>query len=82
MGDRIGKILKTLPEKQRKQLIAIMELIIAGKFFGMDMKKLKGHPDAYRVRKGDFRMIFTMPRHGDIRIIAIERRTDTTYGRI
>jgi mRNA-degrading endonuclease RelE of RelBE toxin-antitoxin system len=79
MGDRIEKILRTLPAKQRKQLIVLIELIIAGKFQGMDVKKLKGHESAYRVRKGNFRIIFIMPNSDEIRIIALERRTDTTY---
>jgi mRNA-degrading endonuclease RelE of RelBE toxin-antitoxin system len=79
MGDRIKKILAKLSAVQRQKLIELIELIISARFSGLDMKKLKGHANAYRVRKGDFRVIFTMTDRSDIRIIALERRTDTTY---
>jgi len=79
MGDRIQKVLAKLSKKERQKLIELIELITAGRFSGMDTKKLKGHTGAYRVRKGTFRIIFTLTDNHDIRIIAVERRTDTTY---
>ncbi len=79
MGDRIEKVLAKLSAKERAKLIELIGLIISGRFSGMDMKKLKGHASAYRIRKGDFRIIFTMTSQNNIRIIALERRADTTY---
>jgi mRNA-degrading endonuclease RelE of RelBE toxin-antitoxin system len=79
MGDRIEKALAKLSAKERRKLIELIGSIVSGRFSGMDLKKLKGHAGAYRVRKGDFRVIFTMTDCSNIRIIALERRTDTTY---
>lgn len=79
MSDRIEKALANLSVKERTKFIALLELIVSGQFFGLDMKKLKGHAGAYRVRKGNFRVIFTMTDTSDIQIIVLERRADTTY---
>lgn len=78
MGDRIEKVLAKLSLKERRKLIELITCIVSGRFSGMDMKKLKGHANAYRVRKGDFRIIFTLTSNSNVRIIALERRTDTT----
>lgn len=79
MGDQIEKILSKLSSKERKKLIALIEQILSGQYAGMDMKKLKGHAGTYRVRKGNFRVIFIQRDNEEIRVIALERRTDTTY---
>ncbi len=79
MSDRIKKILAQMSRKEREQIIDLIETILQRRFSGLDMKKLKGHGSAYRVRKGDFRIIFTMSVDHEIRIVALERRTDTTY---
>ena len=42
------------------------------------MKKLKGYENIFRVRKGKLIIIFSKEK-GDIFILAIERRRDTTY---
>lgn len=79
MGDRIQKILASLSAKDRKRLTELLELIARGDLDGLDVKKLKGHGSAYRVRRGDFRIIFTMDDPDRPVIIALERRSDTTY---
>ena len=45
----------------------------------MDVKKLKARDDVYRARKGDLRVIFRRADDGQIFILAVERRSDTTY---
>lgn len=79
MGDKITKFLRALPEKQQRQLIEIMEQIFSGNFTGLDVKKLTGRDQTYRVRKGDFRIIFLRKGDEEPRITAVERRSDTTY---
>lgn len=57
------------------------EILLAlqrGALGNLQIKKLKGCEDIYRVRKGDLRIIFRKD-HDDIFILAIERRSDTTY---
>ncbi|NQV12534.1 hypothetical protein HQ524_04175 [Candidatus Uhrbacteria bacterium] len=79
MVDRMKKNLATFSKRDRKRLLEIMKRIIDGDMHGLDIKKLKGRNLAFRVRKANFRIIFAKQQNGDIRIIAIERRSESTY---
>ena len=76
--DQIQKALKKLGAKERQQLEQLLDLIAQGKLQGLDVKKLVGKPHVYRVRKGDLGIIFEQV-GADIRILALERRSTTTY---
>ena len=76
--DRIAKFLKKLLPKEKDALKDIIAKVLAHDFSGLDVKKLKGEENKFRVRKGDTRIIFR--KDGDnIFILSIERRGDTTY---
>lgn len=77
--DRIAKALKKLSTKEREALKTILENIVAKNLDGLDIKKLKGHEHIYRVRKGDIRVIYRVADDGTTKILAIERRSNTTY---
>lgn len=79
MSDRIQKALQKLSVKERRWVIGLIESILAQKFAGLDVKKLKGHAHIYRVRKGDLRIIFTLVPQAEPVILAIERRSESTY---
>jgi mRNA-degrading endonuclease RelE of RelBE toxin-antitoxin system len=79
MTDRITKALNKLSPKEQKSLAELLQKIKKGQLESLDVKKLKGRTDLYRVRKGDLRVIFRRTDAGDIFILAVERRTDTTY---
>jgi len=68
--------------RERERVVILIKAILAGKLTGMEIKKLKGHSEVYRIRKGDIRIIFRLPKIGEPAIIAIERRSDTTYHEI
>lgn len=76
--DQIEKALRKLTAKERKQLERLLALIEAGHFQGLDVRKLVGQEHVYRVRKGDLRIIFSV-RKRSITVLALERRTTTTY---
>ena len=78
MPDKIEKALRNLSDKERQRLKIILAAIKDGRLDGLDVVKLKGYDDIYRVRKGDLRIIFRWTRVGII-ILTIERRSDTTY---
>lgn len=44
----------------------------------LDIKKLKGREDVFRIRKGKLRIIFIYKKQ-KIYILSIERRSDNTY---
>ena len=79
MVDRIDKELGKLGKKQIDVFKKLLGMILAGNLTGLDVVKLKGHPDIYRVRKGTHRTIFTKDKDGLITVIAFEHRSDTTY---
>jgi mRNA-degrading endonuclease RelE of RelBE toxin-antitoxin system len=44
----------------------------------LDIKKLKGRDDIFRVRKGDIRIMYRFEKE-KIFLLSIERRNDNTY---
>ncbi|MFZ2682285.1 MAG: type II toxin-antitoxin system RelE/ParE family toxin [Patescibacteria group bacterium] len=82
MVDRIRKILRQLLPKDLKRLQEVVQKVHDNDVIGLDVKKLEGRDDVYRVRKGDFRIIFQRVPGKENLIIAIERRSDTTYNEL
>lgn len=77
--NKIQKFLKKLSLRERIEIEKILNLIYHQKFQGLDIKKLKGRNDIYRVRKGQLRIIFLILEKGNIYLIDISKRNDTTY---
>ncbi len=76
--DKITKALKKLSLNEQKQLKIILMKIKETKFEGLDLKKLKGRDNIFRIRKGSLRIIFLL-KNKNIRILSVERRSDNTY---
>ena len=76
--DKISKFLKKLPKDSRYRLEQLISQILGGDLSELDVKKLKGEVNLFRVRKGDLRIIFLKTKD-TVRIIDIDRRNDTTY---
>lgn len=77
--DKIEKALSKLDERERKIIKIILQKIKQRKAGSLDVKKLKGRDDIFRVRKGDIRIIFHRNENDDIFIPSIERRSDKKY---
>lgn len=78
MTGKIEKALQKLSSKEQSSLKKILSSIKDGKIEGLDIKKLKGRDDIYRIRKGSLRIILRK-NDGQWFLLAIERRSDTTY---
>ena len=76
--DKIAKALKKLNDKERTVIKAVLALLLTGKLRGLNIQKLQGHKDIFRVRKGNLRIIYKQ-KGDDISILAIERRSEKTY---
>ena len=76
--DKIEKALQKLTRRERAQVKRILQKISASDLGGLDVKKLKGRKDIFRVRVGMIRIIY-QTRKGRVFILAIERRSETTY---
>ncbi len=78
MVDNIEKALRKLTEKERKAIKNILTKIKKEKIKDLDIKKLKGRDDIFRVRKGNIRIVFRK-KNENILILSVERRSDKTY---
>lgn len=48
--DKIDKNLKKLSDKQRKKLLIAFEQLAVGNMHGLDIKKMKGSKELFRLR--------------------------------
>jgi len=77
--DKIEKALKKLTSKEREIIKGILVKIKNQQLDSLDLKKLKGREDIFRARKGNMRIIYRADKAGNIFILSVERRNDTTY---
>jgi mRNA-degrading endonuclease RelE of RelBE toxin-antitoxin system len=78
MADPIQKFLAKLAAKERKLIYGIIKKILSNDLVTLQVKKLTGSKDIFRVRKGDFRIIY-QKKEKDYKIISIDRRSESTY---
>ena len=71
--------LKKFSQKEIRRIEFLLRKIIVKNFKGLDLKKLKGLKNIFRLRKGAIRVIFSLEDKKEPRILAIERKSDTTY---
>jgi mRNA-degrading endonuclease RelE of RelBE toxin-antitoxin system len=76
--DAIKKALKELTVKERAWVKDILMRFAAGKMQGIDVKKLQGRDDIFRIRKENIRIVYRK-NGGTIFILLIERRSERTY---
>ena len=76
--DKIKKFLEKLSKKEKETTKEILSLLETNNVSGLDVKKLKGHSDIFRVRKSDIRIIYRIE-SGKIKLLAIMRRNEKTY---
>ena len=74
----LSKLLSKFNKDDRLVLEFLIEKIIFLDWDGLDIKKLQGYDDIYRLRKGKLRVIF-YKRKSSISIINIKHRNDKTY---
>lgn len=77
--DKIEKALSRLSQKERELVGVLLAHIMKGDVQEIDVKKLKGYKDIFRVRKGKIRFIYREAENGKIFVLAIERRNEKTY---
>jgi mRNA-degrading endonuclease RelE of RelBE toxin-antitoxin system len=77
--DAIEKALKKLSAKERLWVKDVFGRLRLNKLGGLDVKKLQGRDDIFRIRKGGVRIIFRK-KGSAVSILLIERRSEQTYG--
>lgn len=76
---RIEKELQKLSQQERSWVEDVLKKLSADKTLGLDIKKLKGYSDIFRVRKGNIRIMYRKDTKENIFLLAIERRREDTY---
>jgi len=77
--DKIAKALKKLSPQENQIIKDILTCLKNKNLQGLDIKKLKGNNDIFRVKKRKIRIIYRLLENNDIMVLAIERRSEKTY---
>lgn len=80
MADKITKALERLTKKEKERLKKLLAFLKKGELSKIDIKKLKGRHDIFRICKGSIRVIFRKI-SGKIKVLSLERRNSKTYRR-
>ena len=78
MTDKISKELAKLSVKEKTIVAEILNQLKTDDTTGLQITKLQGHADIFRVRKGRLRIIYQI-KSRQIKILVIERRSEKTY---
>ena len=76
--DKNEKLLRKLNRKDFDAVFIALQKILSSETDDLDIKKLQGHQDLFRVRMGKLRIIF-IKKNNDIEILEISRRSEKTY---
>ncbi len=74
----LERLLSRFNKEDKKILEYLIGRVASLNWQSLNIKKLKGYQDIFRLRKGKIRIIFTKIGK-NIRIISIERRKEDTY---
>ncbi len=78
MADDITKILKKASRFDRVKLLEILRNIREKNLEGLDVKKITGEKNQFRVRSGQYRILFEKT-DNSIVIKWVKRRNENTY---
>jgi len=76
--DKIDKALNKLIFKEKEQMKNIIKALQLGRFDNLNIKKLKGFRDVFRVRKGRLRIVYQLLGRKII-FLKIDKRKKNTY---
>ncbi|MCX6733635.1 MAG: hypothetical protein NTX63_02380 [Candidatus Peregrinibacteria bacterium] len=76
--NQIEKFFKKIPKKDRIAIEKIIAQLLIYSFDGLDIKKIVGHKDIYRVRSGKYRIIYH-DLGNCVLLQSIRKRNESTY---
>ncbi|MDP3793002.1 MAG: type II toxin-antitoxin system RelE/ParE family toxin [bacterium] len=74
----LKKLLSRFNRKEKEAIELLLEKVISRNWGNLDIKKLKGYHDIFRLRKGDLRIIYRVA-DKRISILNIANREEATY---
>lgn len=78
--EKLEKLFRKIPKNDRIRIEEALRHIDARNFMNLDRQKLKGYDHIYRIRVGNYRIIYYDDGE-DIVLKAIRRRDESTYSR-
>lgn len=78
--EKIQKLFRKIPKKDRLRIEAALEKILARNFNGIERQKLKGYEHIFRCRIGNYRIIYYDDGE-EILLKAVKKRDESTYSR-
>ena len=76
--DKIAKLFRKISGHDRERLLLLAERLRNKDLKGLDIKKLRG-TDFYRLRSGNFRILFHLASQREVIIDSIKLRNENTY---
>lgn len=76
--DSIDKVLRKLSPKERSVVKKIISKLVTSQTQGLNIQKLSGTADIFRIRKGNIRVIYRVV-EGRAIVLKIARRSEKTY---
>ena len=77
--DKIEKLLRKAKKADRERLLLVLQTVREGKLEGLHVKRLTNSP-FYRIRVGDFRIIFSIDQENKrILIESVSSQDEQTY---
>ena len=76
--DKIQKALAKLPKKYQADFQFLLIRLLSRDFLGLDVVRLKGQPNLYRLKHGRLRIIFSI-RKEELRVLQVGLRSEKTY---
>lgn len=76
--DKVKKAIAKLPREYKAQFDFLMLKLWARDLSGLNVIKLKGHKNTFRVRKGRLRVIFRLTSES-LEVLQVDLRNEQTY---
>ncbi|MFI5332535.1 MAG: type II toxin-antitoxin system RelE/ParE family toxin [Candidatus Babeliales bacterium] len=81
ISTRARKSIDNLPKEARTIIISKIEALTSD-LTNLDIKKLQGHKDLYRIRAGDYRIVFQVSKNQQLIIVALVAHRKEIYSLI
>ena len=79
MVNDIEKKLRKVHGKREIEYRSLVKRIREGDITGLHAKKIKGHSNRFRIRKGRYRIVFEISKDKSIEVISFGGRSEKTY---
>ena len=76
--NEVQKVLAKLPKEYKTSFDILMLRLLARDFMGLNIARLKGHKDIYRVKQGRLRVIYRMDGR-NLSVLEVGLRSEKTY---